>query len=73
VPSLAARNRKSGSAAVGMTREEGWPKFELLLDGENSGSRSWLEGRPAESHICQNRADMGHPAVVAGIERKKRS
>jgi len=27
-----------------MTREEGWPKFELLLDGENSGSRSRLEG-----------------------------
>jgi hypothetical protein len=29
-----------------------------------------LRGRPAVSHICQNRADMGHPAVVAGIRRK---
>jgi hypothetical protein len=29
-----------------------------------------LGGRPAVSHICQNRADMGHPAVVAAMEPK---
>jgi hypothetical protein len=29
-----------------------------------------LWGRPAVSHICQNQADMGHPAFAAGIEPK---
>ena len=26
--------------------------------------------RSAESHICQNRADMGHPSFVTGTERQ---
>ena len=29
-----------------------------------------LRERPAVSHICQNQADMGHPAFAAGIEPK---
>jgi hypothetical protein len=39
---------------------------------KTAGPAAGLRGRPAESHICQNRADVGHPAVVAGLERKKR-
>ena len=39
---------------------------------KTAGPAAGLRGRSAESHICQNRADMGHPAVVAGTERKKR-
>jgi hypothetical protein len=33
---------------------------ELLIDCESFGVRA------VESHICQNQADMGHPAFVAG-------
>jgi len=39
---------------------------------KTAGPAAGLRGRTAESHICQKRADMGHPAVVAGLERKKR-
>ena len=34
------------------------------------GTRDSLRGRPVVSHICQNQADMGHPALVAGREPK---
>jgi hypothetical protein len=37
------------------------------------GVRKRLGGRPVVSHICQKRADMGHPALVAGMEPKARS
>jgi hypothetical protein len=55
-------------APVGMTRGE----RRLYYCMETAGPATGLRGRPAESHICQKRADMGHPAVVAWIERKKR-
>jgi hypothetical protein len=37
------------------------------------GPVTCLRGRPAVSHIWQNRADMGHPAIGEGIEPKSRS
>jgi hypothetical protein len=52
-------------------------RFRPTYAGANMGhpygavkSARGLRGRPAVSHICQNHADMGHPAFFAEIEPK---
>lgn len=46
-----------------------WPvcSSELLLSGNSGGFRNWKPGRVQNwsllaSHICQQQANMGHPA-----------
>jgi len=44
----------------------------MIMDLAIRCSRKSFRSSAMESHICQNRADMGHPSFVTGTERRRK-